>query len=123
MIHFGNLIVRQTLAAVKSVPAVLLHLPLLLLYRLLLRRPLPQADEQADKKNEDSKQRTLVLGRWDARSINIIELPSVSPKWKAREFHAYQLSPCPHPAQFSPDHFISSCQSTQFLSKELGGSA
>ena len=55
--------------------------------------------------------------------IHVLELPSVSPRWKAREFHAYQLSPCPHPAQFSPDHFTSSCQSTQFLSKELGGSA
>ena len=55
----------------KSVPAVILHLPLPMLRRLLLLRPLPQADEQADKKNEDSKPRTLVLGRWDARSVSI----------------------------------------------------
>ena len=69
--HFGNQIVLQKLATVKFVPAVLLHLPLLMLHRLLLRL-LPQADEHANKKNEDSKQRPLVLGRLDARSVNIM---------------------------------------------------
>ena len=58
------------------IPAVILHLPLPLLYRiLLLLRPLPQADEHANKKNEDSKKRTLGLGRWDARGANIRQAP------------------------------------------------
>ena len=70
--HLGNEIVRQTLAAVKSVPAVSLHLPLPMLCRILISlRPPHHADEHANKNNEDSKERTLVLGRWDARSANI----------------------------------------------------
>ena len=44
-----------------------------MLRRLLLLRPLPQADEHANENNEDSEQRTLVLGRWDARSVSITE--------------------------------------------------
>ena len=48
--YFGRHIVLQKLATVNIVPAVLLHLPLLMLRRLLLLRPLPQADEHASKK-------------------------------------------------------------------------
>ena len=51
--YFWNQIVLQKLATVKIVPAVLLHLPLPLLYRLLLLlRPLPQDDEHASKKTK-----------------------------------------------------------------------